>query len=255
MTVQSIERASRILRCFSATRPVLGISDIARETGLSTSTTHRLITAMEHCQLVRQTENRRYALGPLLMRLVRSGAVSTSLRMAALPAMTALRDAEEETVGLHELHAGDVRVVVEQVESHHALRRTYTELGIPLPLPYGAPGKVLTAFLPEDRREVVLERPLEALTPATVTDLEALRAQLEEARRDGYALSFAERIPGIHTIAAAIFDGDASVVGCISVTGPDLRMPAERLHALGPRVRDAARRISEAYGGRRLPGE
>lgn len=250
MSVQSIERVSRILRCFSAARPVLGISEIARETGLSTSTTHRLITAMEQGQLVRQTEGRRYALGPLLLRLAQSGAVSTSLRLAALPTMTALRDAEDETVGLHELHADDVRIVVDQVESHHPLRRTYTELGIPLALPYGAPGKVLTAFLAEDRREAILTRPLRRLTPATVTDLETLRAELATVRGDGYALSFAERIAGIHTVAAAIFDQDSSVVGCISVTGPWSRMPEHRLRTLGPRVRDAAHRISDTFAGR-----
>lgn len=246
--MQSIDRAARILRCFSASTPTLGISDIAKRTGLSTSTAHRLLSALQQNQLVRQTADRRYALGPLLVRLVRTGAVSPSLRESALPAMSALRDAEEETVGLHMLLNDDERVVVDQVESRHPLRRTYTELGIPIPLPYGAPGKVMLAFLSPGRREAVLRRPIRQVTPATVVDAEKLRAELDEARRTGFALSFAERTPGIHTVAAAIFDHTGSVVGCVSLTGPEIRMPAERMRALGPRVRDTAWTISETLG-------
>lgn len=248
-SVQSIDRAAAILRSFVEHRAELTLSEIARTTGLTTSTAHRLLAAMQHNDLVRQSRERRYAPGPLIVRLGRGGAtVATTLREAALPTMTALRDQVEETVGLHSLLPTDDRVVVDQVESHHPLRRTYTELGIPIALPYGAPGKVITAFLPEDRRDAVLRRPLQQVTPATVVDQEALLRELAEVRSAGYARSFAERTPGIHTVAAALFDHDGVVVGCLSVSGPEIRMGAERLQELGPRVREAAWTISRLLG-------
>jgi IclR family transcriptional regulator, acetate operon repressor len=246
--VQSIDRAAAILRCFAERRSELTLSEIARATGLTTSTTHRLLAAMQTNQLIRHTRDRRYAPGPLLVQLVRGGAVATSLRDAARPAMTALRDEVEETVGLHSLLPNDERVVIDQVESHHPLRRTYTELGIPIPLPYGAPGKVVTAFLPEVRMEAVLQRPLKQVTPSTVLDAEVLREEMHHARRHGFALSFAERTPGIHTVAAAIFDHSGSVVGCLSLSGPEMRMPKDRMQSLGPRVLQAARTVSEMLG-------
>ena len=248
-SVQSIDRAAAILRSFGEHRAELTLSEIARATGLTTSTVHRLLAAMQHNDLVRQSRERRYAPGPLIVRLGRGGAtVATTLREAALPTMTALRDEVEETVGLHSLLPTDDRVVVDQVESHHPLRRTYTELGIPIALPYGAPGKVMTAFLPEDRCETVLARPLQHVTPATVVDQEALRRELAQVRETRYALSYAERTPGIHTVAAAIFDHTGIVVGCLSVSGPEIRMGTERLHALGPRVRDAGWAVSRLLG-------
>ena len=179
--VQSIDRAAAILRCFADHPAELTLSEIARATGLTTSTVHRLLAAMQANQLVRQTRGRRYAPGQLLVQLVRTGAVSTTLRDAAMPAMVALRDEVEETVGLHTLTPDDERVVVDQVESHHPLRRTYTELGVPIPLPYGAPGKVLCAWLPRERREAVLHQQLTQLTPTTVIDPAELRSS---ARRD-----------------------------------------------------------------------
>ncbi|WP_242677117.1 IclR family transcriptional regulator [Streptomonospora litoralis] len=246
--VQAIDRAVAILKCFSPRRPEMGISDLARATGLSTSTTHRILASMQANGLVRQTAQRQYALGSLLVQLARSGAFPTTLRDAAMGAMRELRALTDETVGLHELLPSNERAVVDQVESHHALRRTYTEMGVPIPLVYGAPGKALLAFLPRQEAEALLAGPIEAVTPATVTDPERLRAELEEARRAGYACSYSERTPGIRTVAAPVFDHESRVVGCISVSGPESRMPEERMHELGPQARRTARTVSEVLG-------
>ncbi len=246
--VQSIDRAAAILRSFSEHRAELTLSEIARTTGLTTSTVHRLLAAMQHNRLVSQTRERRYVPGPLIVQLVRGGAVPTTLREAALPSMTALRDEVEETVGLHSLLPTDERVVVDQVESHQPLRRTYTELGMPIPLPYGAPGKVLCAWLPPARCEVILGREMSPLTPTTLTDPTALRQQLAETRRRGYAMSLAERTPGIRSVAAAFFDHNGAVSGCLSVSGPEMRMPTERMQSIGSQLRPAAWAVSEALG-------
>ena len=246
--VQSIDRAAAILRCFADHPGELTLSEIARATGLTTSTAHRLLASMQANQLVRQTQGRRYTPGQLLVHLVRRGAVSTSLREAAVPVMVALRDEVEETVGLHTLTQSDERMVVDQVESHHALRRTYTEIGVPIPLPYGAPGKVLTAWLPRKRREKVLSHELSQLTPTTVIDPAVLRSQLDETVRRGFAVSYAERTPGIRSVAAPVFDHHGSIAGCLSVSGPELRMPVERLQELGAAVRRAGHAASEALG-------
>ncbi|NYE50851.1 IclR family acetate operon transcriptional repressor [Spinactinospora alkalitolerans] len=246
--VQSIDRAVLILRCFSPRRPEMGISDLARATGLSTSTTHRILASMQHNGLVRQTRQRQYALGPLLVQLARSGAFPTTLRDAALGAMRELRALVDETVGLHELLPGNERAVVDQVESHHALRRTYTELGVPIPLVYGAPGKAMLAFLDPAAAERVLAGPIDPVTPTTITDPERLRSELEEVRGEGYALSFSERTPGIRTVAAPVFDHEGGVVGSISVSAPEARMPTERMREMGPQVRRVAWSVSEVLG-------
>jgi IclR family transcriptional regulator, acetate operon repressor len=248
--VQSIDRAAAILRCLAEHRTDLTLSEIARATGLTTSTVHRLLAAMQHNQLVRQSRDRRYAPGPLLVQLARGGG-STSLREAAMPAMVSLRDEVEETVGLHSLLSGTERVVVDQAESHHPLRRTYTKLGMPIPLPYGAPGKVLCAWLAPSRCEAILSHEIQPLTPTTVTDPDVLRGELDDVRRRGYAVSYAERTPGIRSVAAPLFDHEGAITGCMSVSGPEMRMPDERLHVLGWHLRAAAWSVSEVLGATR----
>jgi IclR family transcriptional regulator, acetate operon repressor len=246
--VQSIDRAATILRCFDSRHPELGISDIARMTGLSTSTTHRLLGALQDNRLVRQTHDRRYALGPLLVQLARGGAVATSVRDAALPAMRRLRDEVDETVGLHVLLPTHERAVIDQVESRQPLRRTYTEFGVPIPLPLGAPGKALLAHLAYAVQEGVLIRPLPSATPTTVTNPEILRKQLAEIRLHNIAYSYSERTAGIRTVASVIFDGSDSPVASISVSAPEARMPGDRMQELGPLLASTAWSVSESLG-------
>jgi IclR family acetate operon transcriptional repressor len=237
-----------ILRCFDARRPDLGISEIARMTGLSTSTTHRLLVAMQSNRLVRRTGDRRYGLGPLLVQLARSGAVPTTLRDAALPLMRALRDEIDETVAVHELLPSGERVVIDQVESRQVLRRTYTDIGVPIELPLGAPGKAMLAVLPVERQEWWLTRPITAVTPGTVTDPDRLRAQLAVVRSRGWSESRAERVVGIRAVAAPLFDHTGEVVGALGTSVPDVRMDDQRTARLGERVRDVAWQVSETLG-------
>jgi IclR family acetate operon transcriptional repressor len=253
--VQSIDRAVAVLRCFDARRPELGVRDIARMTGLSTSTTHRLLAAMQANRLVRQTRERRYGLGPLLVQLARSGAIPTTLHDAAHSLMTKLRDEVDETIGLHELLPTGERAVVEQAESRQELRRTYTDIGVPLPLPHAAPGKVILSVLPLEQQDRLLNRPIEPVTPLTVTDPDVVRLELAQARRAGWLASRSERSPGICAVAAAIFDHTGAVIGALSLSAPELRMDDARVEDLGERIKAAAWQISETLGATRAAVE
>jgi IclR family acetate operon transcriptional repressor len=245
--VQSIDRAVAILRCFSGRKPELGISDLARSTGLSTSTVHRLLGAMQENHLVRQTGTKRYGLGPLLLQLANSGAMPRTLREAALPFMTDLRDEFDETVGLHELH-GDHRIVAAQVESHQELRRTYTDIGVPIRLAYGGPGKAILSAMSAEERRRHLSEPIRQITTTTIVDPLEIEQELELARVRGYAESKAQRTVGIYAVASPVFDHTQNVVGALGASVPDVRMSDERADKIGSRVREVAWQLSMALG-------
>jgi IclR family acetate operon transcriptional repressor len=249
--VQSIDRAVAILRCFDAHHAALGISDIARLTGLSTSTAHRLLGSMTANRLLKQGPDKRYRPGPLLVQLGRSGAVPSSLREAARPYMEALRDEVDETVGLHELLATYERAVVDQVESRQELRRHYTDIGVPIALAHGAPGKAILCTLPWSRQQAALAEKIEPVTDRTVTDPVALAEELATARARGWAGSDSERTPGIRAVAAPVFDHTGRVVGAIGLSVPTVRMGDVRADELGARAAAVARDVSEALGATR----
>ena len=175
----------------------------------------------------------------------------STLKGAALPFMTALRDEVDETVGLHELLPSGERVVVDQVESRQELRRHYTDIGMPIPLPHGAPGKAILSALPWSRQQAVLARPISP-SPRTPSPIRTgSPTELDVARRRGWAGSDAERTPGIRAVASPIFDHTGAVVGAIGLSVPSVRMDDERADELGQRCTDVAWEISESLGATR----
>lgn len=247
--VRSLDRAIAILNAFTRERSELGVSEVARRTGLTTSTTHRLLGSLLAHGLVQQVfGSKMYALGPHVLRLAYIASGHVNVQAAALPLMKRLRDSADETVGLHLLRADNTRVVVDQAESHKPLRRTYTEMGQPIPLHQGAPGKVLLAYLPAEVREALLERSLEPVTEVTPTDPDELRRELDEIRARGYALSFGERVRDIHTVAVPVRNHTGAVMAALSVTGPAVRMSRERLESLRELATQTAKELSRQLG-------
>ena len=165
--------------------------------------------------------------------------------------MVALRDEVDETVGLHELLPTYERAVVDQVESRQELRRHYTDIGVPIALTHGAPGKAMLCTLPWSRQKAALARGIEAVTDRTVTDPTALAAELATARQRGWAGSDAERTPGIRAVAAPVFDHTGMVVGALGLSVPTVRMDDARAGELGRRAAAVAWDVSEALGATR----
>jgi IclR family acetate operon transcriptional repressor len=248
-TVQSFDRAVAILDAFTPDRSELGVSEIARLTGLSRSTVHRLLVTLRRHELVQQLpDSTDYALGPHVLRLAQAAFSKVNLQTTAKAVMPRLRDQCDETVGLHARLGRTSRTVLDQVESSQPLRRTYTEIGMPIPIHQGAPGKVLLAHSSQELQEEILAGKLEAATSRTITDPRKLRAELERTRRNGYALSLEERVPGISTLAVPVFNHTGAVVAALSVTGPSSRLSRRRLLALVPLAGEAAQAISATLG-------
>lgn len=243
--VQSIDRAVAILGAFSRGRPVVGISELAREVGLARATTHRLVSALTGHGLLAQVPGATaYSLGPRLLTFAEVAREQLSLDVQARPLMQWLRDRTSETVGLHVMDAVPSRRTIAQVESLQALRRTYTDLGAPKPPHQGAPGKLLLAFADGGVRARVLAD-LGRHSPAAAGQLEE---ELVDVRRDGVAVSVEERVPGVVALAVPVRDHHDAVVAAISVSVPAVRAGRAEMLALAPVAREAADRLSERLG-------
>jgi DNA-binding IclR family transcriptional regulator len=246
--VQSIDRAVALLSVFTPERPVAGLSDIARLTGLSRSTAHRLLTALGAHGMVQQApHSTAYSLGPRVLGLADTARRHLTRDRQAEPVMTWLRDQCGETVGLHVLDETPARRTLAQVESTQPLRRTYTDLGSPHPAHQGAPGKVLLAFAPEALRQTALARRL--TTPdGRVLRADVFRAELEQIRADGYAISLQERVVGVVALAVPARDHTGQVTTALSISIPAVRAGRDELVALAPLALQAARTLSARLG-------
>ena len=65
-------RAMAILGTFSEERPVMGLQELSKRTGLSVSTTHRLAGELVQWGVLARCGEYEYQVGPLILRLAES---------------------------------------------------------------------------------------------------------------------------------------------------------------------------------------
>ncbi|KRV51310.1 IclR family transcriptional regulator [Wenjunlia vitaminophila] len=237
--VQSLERAFGLLEQMADAGGEVGLSELSASTGLPLPTIHRLVRTLVACGYVRQQANRRYALGPRLIRLGESA--SRLLGAWARPCLVELVEKTGETANMALLDGDDV-VYVAQVPSHHSVRM-FTEVGRRV-LPHATGvGKALLAGLPDQDVRALLSRTgMPAATGHTITDPEVFLGELRQVRERGFAMDDNEQELGVRCLAVRI--PDSPTAAAISISGPAGRVSEAATERIVPVLREAARRLS-----------
>lgn len=235
---QAVERALGLLHCFETERGELRISDLAKRSGLSVSTTHRLArTLCSAGLLIQNPMTERYGLGPALVVLGRRAEEDLGYDRA-LPALRALAEVSGESVNLGIRAGADVLVVLDVVSSSPL--RFEQPVGTRVPVHTSAMGKCLLAFSSDPEAEVDALPELPRFTERTITDRPRLLAALEEVRHQGWAVNDGERVEGVRTVAVPVLRSDGTAAGAIAVQGPATRLLDERISGVVDQLRSAA---------------
>jgi DNA-binding IclR family transcriptional regulator len=180
-------------------------SELARRTGLSVSTAHRLAVSMVEFGFLRRSESGDFKLGHRFVR--------TALESAALPVLTELRDATGETAQLW-IRRGEQRICQLSIDSQHELKATLP-VGARLDLPAGSSGRLLS------------------------NDPEALDA----VAAHGWVDSVGRRTPGLGSVSApVVLRGQTIASMCLAM--PLARVSSSPGEDFGRQVAEAAARIS-----------
>jgi IclR family transcriptional regulator, acetate operon repressor len=137
---------------------------------------------------------------------------------------------------------------IAQVDSTYLIGGT-NWVGLSVPLHCAALGKVLLAY---DAAELPPGR-LVRRTGNTITSREALRADLADVRRRGYAVTNEELEPGLVAVAAPVYRDGSTVVAALSVSGPASRLTRSRILAVATRCMAEASALSALLGYRPGP--
>jgi len=248
--VATIERALSVLDLMAATdSDDLGVTEIARELGLSKAVVHRvLVTLVARDYLQVDANSRRYSLGPMALVLGSAYLAQLDLRNLALPRLQDLSERTGETATFS-LRNGWTRMYVDQVTPDREIKMSVA-IGKAYPLHAGSSSKSFLAFLPVEEQERYLkERDLTALTDATIIDPERLRMELALVRERGYAVSLQERQAGAASVAAPILDREGRPIAAISVCGPVERF-REQLDAVPSILLQTCKELSRLFGFR-----
>jgi DNA-binding IclR family transcriptional regulator len=253
-TIQSVDRAVRILKALGEHPGRLGLSDLADRVGLAKTTVHGLLrTLQEHGLVEQHLDTDKYQLGPQLLQLGNSYLDLNELRSRSLAWSELLATRVGEAVRVGVPHGDGVLIV------HHVFRPDSSlqvlEVGALLPLHATALGKALLAYGDGGWVDDVVAGGLPKLTGHTHASAAAMRRELGGVREAGYAVEREEALLGEGGVAAPIFDRRTEAIGAVGVAGPKERLlRRSRLPDVASAVVEIARGISRDLGAPRWPG-
>jgi IclR family acetate operon transcriptional repressor len=247
-TVQSVGRSLELIEAVARLGDA-GLVELSEATGLSPSTTHRLLaTLIAYGWVAQDPRTSRYRLGQRLVAIAGGAeARSARLRAAAQPAMRRLRDEYDETTNLVVLDGLSI-VYIDQVESSRPVRM-FSQIGNRVPAHASGAGKAQLAYQPHAVVDALSARePFDALTPRTITAASALHEELARIRARGFAFDEEEYDEGVTCVAAPVFDHSGEVLAAISMSGPSARMSRLDLMRVGERIVQMAGEVSGQLG-------
>ena len=222
---------------------------VAGLVGLPRSTAHRLLTTMESVRYATfDPATNRWMVGARALTFMGGRAEGDDLVRLARPVMQSLLRGIRATVSLSVPDGERVRVV-DQVR-HADAQRSFAKPGQRLPLHTTASGKAVLAHdLETERRAAMQASRLEALTPASITELGRLACDLGAVRERGYAIDDEESATGVRCVAVPVLDRRGAVRAALSVSGSVLTLTDARVPSLAAALTFAAKRMSANLGG------
>ncbi len=218
------------------------------------ATIHRFVTTLENLGYLTKNQQDKYQLAPKFYTLVKKGAEHYNLLEIAKPYLTQFAYDVNESV----LLAGYTESTVyymDKIESPSALR-IVLEPGKTAPLYSVASGKLYLAHLPDEEVEAYFNAyPLTQITQNTITCKEAMKRELVEIRKQGYAVDHEEWEEYLRGVAFPIYDYTNQLVSALCIAGVSYRFTKEKVTCIAPKAAEMAAEISKFLGYVKKEGE
>ncbi|HPT83375.1 MAG TPA: IclR family transcriptional regulator [Limnochordia bacterium] len=219
VVVPAVKNALDIFELLSTKPAGLTLKQISSTLGIPQTSCFRVVKYLlsrGYLTIISESSPDRYTLGFSLLDL--ADKIEPKLRTLAKDVLRELANSSEMTAQLGVLHGNGVMYIeqalpVEPVSIIAKLRTV-------LPINVSAAGKVLLAYLPEEKRAEALASAELRCRPEERAAVESkLWEEFSQIRRQGYGTDYEEYARGIGCLAAPVFDNTERVIAGIGVTG------------------------------------
>jgi IclR family acetate operon transcriptional repressor len=221
---------------------------LSEQTGLRIGTCYHLLRTLQHEGYVVRLPGGRYALGPRVAFLHDRW----QAQFVAMPELKAilrvLRDRVNETSYIAGWQ-GNAIVLQDSLDGTNPVGVRYLRHGYRENPHARASCRSILSLLSEQRANAFLASygELSSLTERTITDPEALKENLREAARLGYALDYEEFAEGVCCCSAAFVDAGGFPIGSLTISAPTGRFEDKRDELISAVV-DAGIQASRLFG-------
>jgi DNA-binding IclR family transcriptional regulator len=244
--VLALMKGLAILEKFENDQVEYGVLELGAAVDLPDSGVQRILNTLVFAGYVYQNPmNRKYRLSPKIISQCSKAATFVRWKEMARKHMLTLNELYGETINLA-IRDGDGAVYIEVVESKHVLRPNLV-MGIRYPLHCSALGQSLLLDLSETAILSALPEKLEAYTPKTLNDKQALLEKIQQSKVKQFTVDEEEYQLGLVCIGAPIYGVGKKIVAAISMSTPTVRMTPEKFEVIVHQVKETAKKISDDF--------
>lgn len=247
--VQAVLKALEILEEICR-QEQCGVRELSEKVGINRSTVNRLVATLERAGYLEQEKDRgKYRATLRLFELGNKIVEDLNIKDYAYPIMQKLSEATHETVYLAVM-AGKQFMYVSMIDSPQMLKCS-AAMGSHPPVYCSASGKVLLAYLPEDKKRIFIPDEFQSFGPNTIKNMAELEVELNKIRQNGYATDDEEWHQNIRAVAAPVWNHDGRVKATLAVAGPKVRVSRQRMEEIGQLLVKAGQELSANIGYRK----
>lgn len=218
------ERLINLLETIAGSSEPISTNKLVQATQLPNSTVYRMLSSLIECGFVEEVgSERRYILGLRFVKIALTGKSDSHVINAVSPILQKLVTTVDETVFLARFRGGSIDLV--HIETPQDPVRSYIYPGLGRrPLHACSSAKAILAFLTPRLREEVDEPQMKRFTHSTITDRKAFENELDQVRKNGFALCDGEIDDGVSSVAVPINIDRLGSIFSVGVVGPSIRI-------------------------------
>ena len=237
-------RLFALLEVVASKDQFFSLQGLAEETSIPKPTLHRMLQQLESAGLLeRSGDSRQYGTGVRLRKLAENLLLNDTFHGARHGVLRSLVNEVGESCNLTALSGSEV-MYLDRVETPAPLR-FYLHSGSRVPVHCSASGKLFLAGMsPAQRQRLLANATLEAFTPKTLIDQDALEEEIKQVKRQGFALDNEEFLPGLLCVAVLVPSASGRSNLCVAVQAPIMRLSPEKALGLLPALHRAADALS-----------
>lgn len=247
-TIQSVEKAITILNVLTSEKEWMSIDELVAQTSFSKTTTYRLLYTLEKYGLIRYDPVvSKYYLGYKLLEYGDAITSSQDILQESEFLLLQLYKDIKQTVLLGVIDDESLVYIFKREKITEGLTLT-SSIGRKRSLFYGALGRVALAFLPDHKKEKLLNKTLPAWTPKTITDKNQLMIELDKIQKEHVCVESDEAATGVTGIASPVFGFHGEIIAVLGVLCLTNQTNEETIQYIKQQVKDTAEDISRNMG-------
>jgi IclR family pca regulon transcriptional regulator len=241
----TLAKGLAVLGTFNKERPTMTLSQAALVAGLSRATARRILRTLTELGYVEQS-GRQFALSSGILKLGFAYLATQHWIEQATPLMRQLSEQFHESCSAAILQGTEI-VYVARIPASRIMSVALA-VGTRLPAFHTALGRIQLGFLDDAelwRRLRSLR--VDALTPATITDVQALFDRVREDHAQGFSIVDEELERGLRSIAVPVVDRTGQAVAALNLSTHSTRTTRNELRErFLPSLRAIAGQISSS---------